>query len=303
MCGYCIDGSVVLHFIECEKASEMVELENNWVSIYLRETDSVLDIVSRIKTFDDFSDSIDSAFYRIWEDLVFKQHNGLYKRIIHEFSAESLEKFILKLRNAINVKGFEALGDTELYIDSSRWEQFINNNEQLIEESEEILNDYYDFWLLGKNKDESDPDKRMAEAGIMDPIDNTVPSDWERFNSSFPMVYFSFLILVKYKSNSKIIKSIALKRPANCPGFIGNDLWLERKAFNVCVKNHGIQFILDNYKDIRYEQIYYYLLTEPVCVEDLDVLKEKVLSNNQGIYCLDPDSVVELIEDLKSAMQ
>jgi hypothetical protein len=300
MCGYCIEGGVVLYFLECEKASEMVELENNWVSIYLRETENVLGIVSRIKTFDDFSDSIDSAFYRIWEGLVFQQHNNLYNKIIHEFSAESSENFLTKLRNKNDGKAFEALGDTDLYVDSSRWDQFISNKEQLIEGSEEILNDYYNFWLLGSGKEKSDSSEWMVETGIMDPIDNTIPSDWDRFNSSFPMVYFSFLILVKYKSNSKLIKSIALKRPDNCPGFIGNDLWLERKAFIVCVKKHGIQFILDNYNDIRYEQIYYYLLTEPVCVEDLDVLKEKVLSNNQGIYCIDPDSVVELINDLKS---
>lgn len=301
MCGYCIEGGVVLYFIQCEKASEMLELENNLLSIYLRETENVLGIVSRIKTFDDFSESIDIAFYRIWEGLVFKQNNDLYNKIIHEFSAESLEKFILKLRNEIDDKAFEALGKTELYADSNRWDQFISNKSQLVDNAEEILNDYYDFWLLGSGKSKSDPSERMLETGIMDPIDNTIPSDWDRFNSSFPMVYFSFLILVKYKSNSKLIKSIALKRPDNCPGFIGNDLWLERKAFNVCVNKHGIQFILDNYNDIRYEQIYYYLLTEPVCVEDLDLLKEKVLSNNQGIYCIDPDSVVELIEDLKSA--
>jgi hypothetical protein len=302
MCGYCIEGDVVLGFIRCEKASEAVEIVGFVAPVYLRESEDILGILSKIKTFDDFSGSIEIAFFRIWEDLVFQQHHDLYKGIINEFSRESSENFLTKLKNKNDGKAFEALGDTDLYVDSSRWNQFISNKEQLIEESEEILNDYYDFWLLGSGKEKSDPSEWMVETGIMDPIDNTIPSDWDRFNSSFPMVYFSFLILVKYKSNSKLIKSIALKRPDNCPGFIGNDLWLERKAFIVCVKKHGIQFILDNYNDIRYEQIYYYLLTEPVCVEDLDVLKEKVLSNNQGIYCIDPDSVVELIDDLKSAV-
>jgi hypothetical protein len=302
MCGYCIEGGVALDFIQCEKASEMVELDNNWVSIYVRETDNVLDVVSRIKKFSDFSDSIDSAFYRIWEDLVFQQHRGLYKAITHEFSTDSLEKFLRKLRNKNDSKAFEALGGTDLYVDSSRWDQFIINKEQLIEESEKILNDYYEFWILGNNKEKSDSAKNMAEAKIIDPIGGMALEDWDRFNLSFPMVCFSFLILARYKSDSKAITRIALKRPVNSPGWIGNDLWLERKAFNVCVKNHGIQFILDNYKDIRFEQIYYYLLKEPVCVEDLDVLKDHLQTGYPETYSIDPDSVVELIDELKSSV-
>jgi len=301
MCGYCIEG-VVLDFIQCEKASETVDVEEFMAPFYLRETEDLLKTLFHIKKFDDYSELIDIAFFRVWEDLVFQQHCDLYKTIIHEFSTDSLEKFLSKLRNKNDSKAFETLGNNELYVDSSCWEQFISNKEQLIEESENILNDYYEFWLLGKNKEISDPVKRIAETGIMDPIDNTTPEDWARFDSLFPMVYFSFLILVKYKSNSKFIKRIALERSDRPPGFIGNDLWLERKAFNVCVKKHGIQFILDNFKDIRFEQIYYYLLKELVCVEDLDVLKDHLQSDHPGTYCIGPDSVVELIDDLKSAV-
>jgi len=127
--------------------------------------------------------------------------------------------------------------------------------------------------VLGENKEFSDPGKRMEETGIMDPIENTTPKDWDKFFSLFPVAYFSFLILARHKIDAKILRQIALECPRDVPSFTGNDLWLQRKAFAVCVKYYGVQFILDNYDDIRLEMIYYSLLKESICVADLDVLK------------------------------
>ena len=73
MCGYCIEGGVILGFIGHEKASEKVELENNWISIYLQESKNIPEIICRLKKFDNFSGSIDIAFYRIWEMLIFQK--------------------------------------------------------------------------------------------------------------------------------------------------------------------------------------------------------------------------------------
>jgi len=53
------------------------------------------------------------------------------------------------------------------------------------------------------------------------------------------------MFVSKHASDSSIIKSIALKSPHDVPGFWGEDLWLQRKAFVHCVKNYGMEFLLE----------------------------------------------------------
>ena len=299
MCGYCIEG-LVLDFIEHEKASEKVDLENILIPNYLQESENIPEIICGLKKFDNFPESIDVVFYRIWEMLVFQKYDGIYQSLIHDFDAESINDFLTEIRNTSDFKACEVLGNNELYIGHDYYEQLISNKKQLVDDSVEKLKAYYDFWLLGNNKETSDPEKRMEETGIMDPIENAAPKDCDRFYSLFPVVYFSFLILTRYKSDSGILKHIALESPHDTPDFIGYDLWLQRKAFAACVKNYGVQFILDNYDDIRLELIYYSLLKESVSIVDLDILKNHLLSNDHWVNIVDSDSVVELINNLKS---
>jgi len=304
MCGYCIEGSITLDFIERQRMSEKIEFENNWVPIYLQESMNFPEIIDKIKTFDNFPGSIDIAFYRLWETSLNQEYSGIYHCLVNEYGDKAIDDYLEGLKNNYHNENWKSLGGSELYINKGGWDHFLGNVNQLIEDSESTLKSYFDFWICGESKEFSDPEKRMEETGIMDPIENTTPKDWDSFYTLFPIVFFSFLIIKRFKNDSEILRRIALQSPHDVPDFLGYDLWLQRKAFVVCVKNYGIQFVLDNYDDIRLELIYYALLKDSICAEDLDVLLDvlnnHISSHEHWVNGVDSDSVVELINSLKS---
>jgi len=303
MCGYCIEGGMVLDYIENEVFSKNEGLQKYWASVCLQESTEFPRIISKLKTLDDFTSSIDIAFYRLWEMFLYGDNQDVYDSLRQEYGEKVISDFLDRINNNHRNDMWAVLGDNDLYIKGDCWKRFIGNRDLLIEHSESTLRSYYDFWLLGIGKETSDPEKIVEEAGAVDPIENTTPKDWDRFYSLFPVAYFSFLVLGRYKHDSEIIKRIALESPHDVPDFLGYDLWLQRKAFAVCVKNHGVQFILDNYDDIRLELIYYSLLRESIDAADLDVLKNHLLSQDLKVIEMDSmNSVVALIDNLKPSV-
>lgn len=297
MCGYCIESAVVLDFVESEMSSKKVELENNWISMYLQESKDFPEIINKLKKFDNFPGSIDMAFCRIWEIWLCQEYDEIYKLLKNDYDSECINKFLVGLQNNSDNYRWRSLGDNKLYVDSGCWEKFTANINQLIADAELTLKSYHNWWVLGVNKEISDPEKRMEETGIMDPIEDTTLPDWDKLYAAFPFIYFSFLVLSKYQKNSNIIKQIALQSPHNVPDFSGYDLWLQRKAFTACVNEYGVQFILENYEEIRLELIYYSILQKSISMMDLGVLKEYLLSHDHWADGIDADSVVRLVND------
>lgn len=300
MCGYCNEGAVVLNFIKNENSSNNEELENNWISNYLQESRHFPEIISKLKNFDNFQGSIDVTFYRLWEAILNQENSGIYHCLVNEYGAKEVNNYLTSLGNNYHNEGWKSLGDSELYINGHRFKQYLGNVNQLIEDSESTLKSYLEFWICGKNKQISDPQRRMEETGIMDPIQNTTPKDWDSFYTLFPTAFFSFLIIKRFRNDSEILRRIALESPHDVPDFLGYDLWLQRKSFVACVKNYGIQFVLDNYDDIRLELIYYALLKDSICAEDLDALNNHISSHEHRVNGVDSNAVVELINSLKS---
>ena len=295
MCGYCIESWIILNFIEREQTRRQVKLENNWVPFYLQESKDFVGIMIKTRKFGNFPGSIDIAFCRTWEILLNKKYDGVYQSMEDQFGTESINEFLFKMRNNRDCASWNSIGNGNLYVDKSCWNKFVRNKKQLIEKSEETLILYHNWWIQGNNKETSDPQKRFQETGIMDPIDDTTPKDWDKFYLLFPSVFFSLLFLLKHQSNSDIIKRIAIEYPHDVPDFFGYDLWLQRKAFITCLKEYGVRFILEHYDDIRLELIYYALLKESIFKTELNLLKEHLLSHPHGDTVIDSDSVLQLI--------
>lgn len=295
MCGYCIESWIILNFIEREQNRGQVKLENIWVPFYLQESNDFVGIMIKTRRFGNFPGSIDIAFCRTWEILINKEYDGVYQSMEDQFGTESINEFLFKMRNNCDCASWDLLGNGNLYVDKSCWNKFIRNKKQLIDKSEETLILYHNWWIQGNNKETSDPQKRFKETGIMDPIDDTTPKDRDKFYLLFPSVFFSMLFLLKHQSNSDIIKRIAIEYPHDVPDFSGYDLWLQRKAFITCLKEHGVRFILEHYDDIRLELIYYALLKKSIFKTELNLLKEHLLSHPHGDTIIDSDSVLQLI--------
>ena len=286
MCGYCVEVSMLLNILKPENKMVDMEYHNNAV-ICLQESKNCLEIINKLKALDGFAESIDLTFCRIWEAFIFQKYDKRYQSLITAFDDQSTNFFLANMSTHSENKIFERLWNKKLYADDKYWDQFISNKELLIENSLSVLNNYYQFWLLGKGKDLSDPN-------------STAPKDWQSFYAQFPLVYFSFLIIAKYQNAENIIRSIALTSPYSLPDLTANDLWLQRKAFIICVNQHGLQFIFDHYEEIRLELIYYILLKKIFCKSDLDLLKKFIQENERLSDGVTTNKIIECITFLQT---
>ena len=109
------------------------------------------------------------------------------------------------------------------------------------------------------------------------------------------MLFFSIAFLGKHDPRADVLKDIALVNPPLCD-FLGYDLWLQRKAFLSCVKAYGVDFIIDNFSDIRYELIYYAALKIPFNSADRAQLRQRIAADKQHFTInYDADHVLELL--------
>jgi hypothetical protein len=266
---------------------------SEWAPNYLQEGIDIPKVIDKIKNSPFFEDTVDIAFCRAWESVINNHHGNLFNTIKKTYQPDLIYKFIDKLQDC-DVPLVSSVDNKHLYMEKDYWDNLFRNAKQLIPESERILNSYYRWWIEGIGKEKPDHNGRFKKPGVMDPIENTAQEDWQRFYALFPIVFFSFLVLSKYKENSDLIRIIALNRPYDVPDFLGNDLWIQRMAFNKCIKLYGIQFIFDNYDQIRLELIYYALLKRSIPITD-NKLKEHLLSHEHYANEIDVDTIVQLI--------
>ena len=292
MCGYCIEEGIVYSLLEDEQAINKVDF---LAPIFILESHNYFGTMTKIRNLSNFSRLIDVVFCRVWETLINEENDDAYQRISIKCGADTIDKFLSKIKGNQDHPSWHLLGDSNLYLSESNWKMFIDNKELLIRNSENTLALYHKWWIQGGNKETSDPGQRLEETGMMDPIDNTAPKEWDKFYSSFPFVFFSLNFLLRHKDSSDIIKKIALGKPSNVPDFSGYDLFLQRKAFAVCVKKYGVSFIIENYDDIRLELIGYVLLKKLICNEEMVVLKEHLLSHSHWVMGMNVDEVQQLI--------
>ena len=90
------------------------------------------------------------------------------------------------------------------------WNRFIADKERVLRNALDLLNFYHDWWLLGIGKEKSNPDERIEETGVMDPIDNTTLAEWNRFDALYPAISFALSYIISHHGDSEIIQKIAL---------------------------------------------------------------------------------------------
>lgn len=292
MCGYCVEGTVLLEYLE----SKTVESTSNGLPVILQEAGDYHEIIQRLTTTECFGDTIDIAFCRLVSQLI---ENGFdddpYRRLGIAYSPSVIAGFLQKLGGLPEDRLlWRSLGDERLYQDNEAWQQFINNT-GLIDASERILLDYVDGWLNKNDEDLALPYK-AADGGKDQPAENEPNRDWQWFKENFPIVFFALSYLSKYKPQSKILIDIALTNPG-VPHFHGRDLWLQRKAFTVCVQQHGFGFIGLHFNRIRMELLAYALLKGNIEAGNIGQLSSLLSTQpNDGVICISPKQLGLLIE-------
>jgi hypothetical protein len=271
MCGYCTEGMMMQEFVNARVTRSQINIDDLFLPQYLQDYEDV-DWLIKNQSFSAqylpyvSGELVDILFCRLYDQFLFHGHDGaLFNYLLATIGVEQADQF-LTARHHCHEQGFfdhtlGILADPDLYQDKQIWDNSIENNATLISITAECLRRYIDWWLLGKGRaKDQDGFRRLEETGIYDPIMDTPQKEWDKFNSIFPGLYFALAFLSRTQPRSEIIKTIALTGPDGTPDLIGNDLWLQRRAFLVCVKAYGIDFIVANIHLIRPPLICYAIL-------------------------------------------
>lgn len=262
MCGYCTEELMMQEFVKARLSGSQIEIDNILLYQYLQDFED-FDGIIKDKTFsaqylpDVSGELVDILFCRLYDRFLFHGHDGeLFNHLLATIGICEADNFFTA-RQHCHEQGLldptlNILAKPGLYQDEHIWDDFIGNDDTLTSISAEALSRYINWWLLGKGrKKDLDHDRRLSETGILDPIMDTPKEEWNKFSSMFPDLYFALAFLSKTQPRSEIIKTIALTCPDGTPDFVGNDLWMKRRAFLSCVREYGIDFIVDHIQKIR----------------------------------------------------
>jgi hypothetical protein len=277
MCGYCVEGAILLDFLEGETTARETDLDEQWVSIYLQESRDMVGTLTLFQGSPHLPCSIAIAFCRTWDSLLQAADDRIYPVLEERYGKPAVKQFLDELRAHLDQGPWNALGDRQLYCHPPAWDTFLSDQTALVDHAEERLIAYHRSDLEGTTED--------ATEDAMD-CENT---------AFFPLVFFSLCVLLKDRPYSEIIERIAVDSPRHVPCFVSNTLWLQRKAFLACVQQEGVRFILRHYDTIRLELVDYVLLKQALCHDDLALLNAHVLAHPHWAMGIDTDCIVERI--------
>lgn len=271
MCGYCYEG-IMLHVVETGHRGT-----KGYRFSYLQESEDIKTEIQQLEDSNNPEPLIDLAFCRLYDHYF---ANGfdieLFNILQDKFGHVAIKSYFARMQ--ASPSAFKAeLSNINLLNDEACWNQFIADKERVFRNSLDLLNFYYDWWLLGIGKEKEELEERIEEVGVTDHIDNTTLAEWNKFDSLYPAVSFSLSFNIHHHSDAGIIQKIAVTNLEDVPDMWGKDLWLQRRAMIACVKRIGLSFIVDNLSQIRYELIYYILLKTSNDPAELIKLKEAIL--------------------------
>jgi len=292
MCGYCYEG-IMLHVVETgHKGTKGYRFS------YLQESDDIKSEIQQLEDPNNPEPLIDLAFCRLYDHYF---ANGfdveLFNILQDKFGYEAVQACITRRRSSSSEIFKTELSNINLLNNETCWNQFIADKEKILKNALGLLNFYHNWWLLGIGKEKDDPDERIEETGVMDPIDNTTLAEWNKFDTLYPAASFALSYIIHHHSDSEIIQRIALTNLEDVPDMWGKDLWLQRRAMIACVQRDGLSFIMNNLNQIRYELIYYILLKIDTSSADLKKLKEAILTEDEHPMrgMMESEHIIELM--------
>lgn len=294
MCGYCYEG-IMLHVVETGQRGT-----KGYRFSYLQESDDIKAEIQQLEDPNNPEPLIDLTFCRLYDH--YFSHgfdSGLFNTLQDKFGHAAVQSYLGR-RQACSSAFQAELSDINLLKDEVYWNRFIADKERTRKYAIDLLNFYYDWWLLGIGKEKSEPEEQIEETEIEDPIVSATLAEWNKFHALYPALSFALSYLINHHSDSDIIQEIALTNLEDVPDIWTKDLWLQRRAMIACVQRNGFVFVTENLCQIRYELIYYVLLKTDTNPAELNKLKEAILSEDehpmQGM--MESEHIIELMEKL-----
>lgn len=296
MCGYCYEG-IMLHVVETGHRGTQ-----GYRFSYLQESDDIKAEIQKLKDPNNPEPLIDLAFCRLYDHYFTHGFDpGLFNTLQNKFGQEAVQAYLAK-RQACHNDLFRAeLSQIELLTDETHWNRFMVDQERIYSNALELLNSYYDWWVLGIGKEKEKRKPNSIDENLLFPDELlTASAEWDKFHELYPALFFALSYLINHRSESDIIRKIALTNLKDGADIWTKDLWLQRKTMISCVKINGLSMIMDDLSQIRYELIYYVLLKVTINPAELSTLKEAIRSE-QGdrlIGTVERKHLFELMDQL-----
>jgi hypothetical protein len=277
MCGYCYEG-IMLHVVETGQ-----RYTKGYRFSYLQESDDIKTEIQQLEDPNNPEPLIDLAFCRLYDHYLTHGFDaGLFNILRNKFGQEAVQAYLAK-RQACHNDLFRAeLSQIELLTDAAQWNWFMADQERIHSNALELLNSYYDWWVLGIGKEKEKRKSNSIDDNLLFPDElMTASTEWDKFHALYPAFFFSLSYLINHHSESDIIRKIALTDLKDGADIWTKDLWLQRKTMICSVKREGFSLIVDNLSQIRYELIYYVLLKITINPAELTRLRDTI-STEQG---------------------
>lgn len=296
MCEYCYE-SAMLYFVASGQRHGIYSR-----FAYLEEADDLRTEIEQLEDPNNPEPLIDLAFCRLYDHYFSHGFDaGLFDTLQNKFGHEAVQVYLAK-RQACHNDSFRAeLSQIELLTDEIQWNRLIADQERIYSQALELLNSYYDWWILGVGKEKEKRKPNSIDENLLFPDELiTKSAEWDKFHALYPALFFALSYLINHRSDSDIIRKIALTNLKDGADIWTKDLWLQRRAMIACVKRDGFSLIVDNPSQIRYELIYYVLLKVTINPAELSTLKKAILAE-QGdrlIGTVEQEHLFELMDQL-----
>ena len=296
MCEYCYE-SAMLYFVASGQRHGIYSR-----FAYLEEADDLKTEIEQLEDPNNPELLIDLAFCRLYDHYLSHGFDaGLFNILRNKFGQEAVQAYLAK-RQACHNDLFRAeLSQIELLTDEARWNRFMVDQERIHNQALELLNSYYDWWVLGIGKEKEKRKPNSIDKNLLIPDELiTTGAEWDKFHALYPALFFALSYLINHRSDSDIIRKIALTNLKDGVDIWTKDLWLQRKAMIACVKREGFSLIVENLSQIRYELIYYVLLRSTINPAELSTLKAAILAEQHDrlIGTVEREHLFELMGQL-----
>lgn len=296
MCEYCYE-SAMLYFVASGQRHGIYSR-----FAYLEEADDLKTEIEQLEDPNNPEPLIDLAFCRLYDHYFTHGFDvGLFNTLQNKFEQEAVQAYLARRQSCHNDLFRAELSRIELLTDETRWNQLMADQERIFSQALELLNSYYDWWVLGVGKEKEKRKPNSIDESLIFPDELiTASAEWDKFQALYPALFFALSYLINHHSDSGIIRKIALTNLKDGADIWTKDLWLQRKAMITCVKRDGFSLIVDNLSLIRYELIYYVLLKATINPAELSALKEAILSeqNDRLIGTVEREHLIELMDQL-----
>lgn len=192
MCKYCIETNLTLNYLAHLDPPVQRDLDQHTLPFFLQESHApLIKVFARSPHIADerFQRLIAIPFCRIWEALL-QDRQGRYggfqaitpfldaRYALERYYRQNvLDGFLSRLRD-VDLPGLAQLGEPQIYRDTACWEALMANTDQLLFESNRMLNRYCSGWLDDREAETSDPTQQKSNAtDTLDPLEHSTPKD------------------------------------------------------------------------------------------------------------------------------